>query len=84
MRQLSLAARNPNPEKVKLKISLSSKENGYNRIFYTMGLWNWVLLGFVLLFLELLLPAVSFSSGSVWLALVTASVAALTGSLPFS
>jgi membrane protein implicated in regulation of membrane protease activity len=47
--------------------------------FYTMGLWNWVLLGFVLLFLELLLPGVFF----IWFglaALVTAAVAALTGS----
>lgn len=52
------------------------------QLLISLGLWNWVLLGLVLLIFELLLPGVFF----IWFglaALVTAFISALTGSFLF-
>jgi len=53
--------------------------NNMTELFYAPGLWNWGLLGFTLLFLELLLPGVFL----IWFglaALLTVVIAALTES----
>lgn len=49
-------------------------------IFYLLNLWNWVLAGFILLLLELVIPGVFL----VWFglaAVVTAAIAAIFGSV---